>query len=193
MTSLEDYFTRSKRFTGDCYVADFTNISGNLKGVVISEQPFEDIASFHLKKHSPSNIEYVGVNFEEHPAFISGIENCECMFMAVSPVKKPWILMLELKYCDEDNIENYAYKAYSQMRSTLGKIDKLNIIDSSKFNRYFVYSVPGHDAGICPFGAFTRTQNETLRSFEDSGIHLLGNNQMLIATPSYLFEPKRPV
>lgn len=150
--------------------------------MVISEQPFDDIAFFHLKKNTPSNIEYIGINFEEHPAFIKGIENCECMFIAVSNVKKPWLLMLEMKYCEEDNIEGYAYKAYSQMKATLDKVDNLQLTDSSKFNRYFVYSVPEHE-DRSPFGAFTLSQNETLRTYEKDGIQLLGNNKMLIATP----------
>jgi len=190
--AFEKYFAKSRRFAGDCYVADYTNMTGSKPGVVLSEQPLDDIAFFHLKKSTSANIEYIGVNFEEHPAFIKGIENCECMFMAVSNVKKPWLLMLELKYCSDDNIEDYAFKAYSQMKTTLDKIDNLYLIDSKKFNRYFVYSVPEH-GDKSPFGAFTRTQNDTLRELEDKDLHLLGNNKMLIATPAHLLEPKRPI
>lgn len=129
------------------------------------------------------------MNFEEHPAFTNGIQNCECMFVSAHETKKSWLMMLEMKYCEETNIEGHTHKAFSQMNETLGKLISEGVIDKAAHRIYFVYSVPGHDKSI-PFGAFTISQNETLKRFEEEGIHLIGNNTMLIATPSHLFEPK---
>ncbi len=183
----EKYFSEAKYYEGDCYVADYTEKSSSERGVEISEEPFEDISYFHLKKANNSHIRYIGVNFEEHTAFIRGIQNCECMFVSCMEVSKPWLMMLEMKYCEEDNIEGYVYKAYSQMYDTLAKVEREGVLASGDYRKYFVYSVPEH-ADRAPFGEFTRTQNDTLRAYEEEGIQMIGNNRMLIATSQYLFE-----
>ena len=81
---------------------------------------------------------YLAVNLEEYPAFIKGIQNCECVFNALVEQGKSWILFLELKYCDADNIEGYVFKAYSQMRETLGKLAVMQLVDVTAKNIYFV-------------------------------------------------------
>lgn len=189
---LNELFPEIRLFSGDCYVADYTNVSDSQRGVEISEEPFEDISCFHLKKHTSANIGYAGINFELYPGFIKGIQNCECMFHAVSDVRRPWTMFLEMKYCDEANIEGYTYKAYSQMKETLDKLAETGAVNPAERRIYFVYSVPEHGNQV-PFGAFTRGQNATLDSYEKLGIQLLGNNTMLIATPSYLFEQKKRI
>lgn len=188
----ETFFSAARKYAGDCYVADYTDKTSSERGVEISEKPFEDIEYFYLKKRSGLTITYIGVNFEEHPAFIKGIQNCECMFVSKTDKGKPWLMMLEMKYCGSDNIEGYTHKAYMQMKETLDKVDREGILRQTDFRRYFVYSVPEH-AEYIPFGEFTRSQNDTLRQYEKEGIKLIGNNKMLIATPQYLFEPKRSV
>ena len=188
--ALLRYFRNARPFSDDCYVADYTERTDSIRGVEFSSSPFEDIEFFHLKSNPKATVNYIGINFEQHAEFIKGIQNCECMFHALSDVKRPWTLFLEMKYCKEENIEDYAFKAYSQMKDTMDKIHSLNLINPSERRLYFVYSVPEHGHRI-PFGSFTLSQNETLKKFEEEGISLLGNNSMLIATPSYLFEPKK--
>lgn len=78
------------------------------------------------------------------------------------------------------------------MKDTLDRLTSLDLIDPNKRRLYFVYSIPEHEAKE-PFGAFTLSQNDTLKTYEESGIKLLGNNTMLIATPSYLFEQKATI
>lgn len=190
--SLTKHFQRCTLHEADVYVADYTNRTGSRIGVVISENTFDDIACFHLKKHTGSNIRYVAVNFEEYPAFKSGIKNCECMFASAHDTKKPWLMLLEMKYCEAGNIETYTYKAFSQMKETLAKLVSDGIVERDSHRIYFVYSVPEHTEAI-PFGAFTLSQNETLRCYEEENIHLIGNNTMLIATPSHLIEPKQTI
>lgn len=67
---LHELFSGIRTFNGDCYVADYTNVSDSHRGVEISEEPFDDISYFHLKKQTAANISYVGVNFELYPGFI---------------------------------------------------------------------------------------------------------------------------
>ena len=186
---MEKYFKNSKVLHGDCFVADYTNESNSKRGVVMSDVPFEDIEFFHLKKISNSNITYLAVNFEEYPAFIKGIQNCECVFNALTERGRSWILFLELKYCNPDNIDDYVFKAYSQMRATLGKLAVLRLVDTAAKNIYFVYASPGN-SGKAPFGASVIDQNMVLQKYKEEGIQMLGVNQMLIATPQYLFQPK---
>lgn len=160
-----------------------------MRKVEISATPFQDIKFFHLEKFGRGKIRYLAVNFEQYPAFIKGIENCECCFSAFAECNKTWLLMLETKYCKPENVEGHAFKAYSQMNETLSKMETLHLVDRTQRNVYFAYSVPEHD-DLIPFGAFTITQNEILQKLERSGIHLLGNNRLLITTPQYLFEPQ---
>lgn len=55
-----------------------------------------------------------------------------------------------------------------------------------------MYSVP-EQAESVPLGEFTRTQNDTLRAYEEEGIQLIGNNRMFIATSQYLLRGGRGV
>lgn len=184
-----NYFDRSRIFEGDCYVADYTNCTNSRRGVEISETPFADIPFFHLKKQGRGNLRYLGISFEDYGMFIKGIDNCECCFSSLAECNKPWLMMLETKYCtNPDNIEGYVFKANMQMNETLTKMESLGLTDRKHHNVYFVYAVPGHDDEI-PFGAFTLSQNDVLKALDESGIHLIGNNTMLIATASRLLVP----
>lgn len=186
---MENYFKNSLVLDSDCYVADYTKSTGSRKGVVISLVPFPDIAYFHLKKRNKGqSIPYIAVNLEEYCDFIAGAENCECLFSSLRDEGRSWILFLETKYCGPDNIERYTFKAHSQMKETLCKLESMGLVDRSKKRIYFAYSVPGHDERS-PFGSFTFSQNETLQKLEDENIRLLPYNTVVIATPEYLFQP----
>lgn len=191
-TRLQNHFGITDLRRADLYVADYTDRTDSQRGVEFSEQPFDDIQYFHLKNNPKAPVPYIAVNFERHPAFIKGIQNCECMFHAMSGAKRPWTLFLEMKYCETENIEGYTYKAYTQMKETLDRLATLQLIEPADRRIYFVYSIPEHSEAM-PFGAFTLSQNDTLRTYEQSGIKLLGNNTLLIATATHLFEPRRPV
>lgn len=187
---MRTLFNISPIFNCDCYVADYSELTNNNKKVVISTVPFTDISYFHFhKKRKQDNIPYLAVNLEEYPHLIKGSENCECVFQAISDIPNTWIMLLELKYCKAENTETYGYKAYSQMDRTLSLLEKWGCADRHVNNVYFVYSVPEHPEKE-PFGAWTLSQNDTLKGIEASGIHMLGYCRMLIATPRFLFPPK---
>ena len=187
---MDKLFDRSQVLDCDCYIADYSEATNNEKKVVISPEPFTDIAYFHLHKKNKNNrIPYLAVNLEEYPAFRKNIENCECVFKAMSHIERSWLMFLELKYCKSDRIESYSFKAFSQMNEILTKLETQGVVDRSKNNVYFVYSVPDYPEKV-PFGAWTISQNSILKGFEESGIHLIGECKMLIATPRYLQTPK---
>lgn len=186
---MKTHFPIGKSFSSDCYVADYTNISGSERGVEISDKPFDDIEYFHLKKHTSGNINYWAINFEDYPDFIKGIQNCECCFDSVSDHGKPWLLFLETKYCEPQNIDNHSLKASSQMYDTYSKLIEDGVITPGSKTVYFNYSSPGNDE-LAPFKAFSYSQDSVLSKIKSDGIIMLGHNTLLIATPFHLFEPK---
>ncbi len=187
---MDCLFDHSPILDCDCSIADYSEMTTHEKKVVISLEPFTDIAYFHLHKKNKNNrIPYLAVNLEEYPAFRKDIENCECVFKSMNQNVGSWVMFLELKYCNEDRIESYCFKAYSQMNEILTKLEKKGVVDKSKNNVYFVYSVPDYPEKV-PFGAWTVSQNDILKEFEESGIHLIGECKMLIATPKHLQTPK---
>lgn len=180
-------------FEGDCYVADYTHDSKNEKGVVISETPFDDITYFQLRKVGRGKIVYQAINLENFSAFIKGIDNCECIFNALSECRRPWLMFLETKYVEKpENIDNYPVKAYTQMAETLGKLEEIGLVKPEERRIYFVYSSPPYSS-YQPFGEFAISQNDYLKTLEEKGIILLGYNEMLILTPQYLRIPERRI
>ncbi len=189
---MKDYFKESEEYNCDCFVADYSNQTDCKKGVIISITPFKDIASFHLrKKNQNQNLRYLGINLEHYPSFITGIENCECIFYSLSESKKSWVLFLEIKCCGPENIEKYETKTISQMEATLCKLETLGLLNRDNHRIYFVYSVPGYDE-FEPFYAFHFTPDFILR-LADQGIKFHGYNTILIATPNYLEIPQREI
>ena len=186
---MDKLFDRSKVLDCDCYVADYSELTNNAKKVVIRLTPLNDISYFHLHKSNQNKIPYLAVNLEDYPAFNQSVQNCECVFKALNKDDNSWLMFLELKYCKEENIELYSFKAYTQMDSILSKLEELGVADRNKNNIYFVYSVPDYPDKV-PFGAWTISQNDVLKGFEASGIHLIGECKMLIATPKHLKTPK---
>lgn len=183
-------FDKSLRLDCDCFVADYSELTNNERKVVISTVPFDDIAFFHLHKSSKAaKMPYLAVNLEQYPQFIKGIQNCECVFKSLTPDKNAWVMLLELKYCKEDKTELYSHKAFMQMHETLLKLEKLGCADRKVNNVYLVYSSP-ENFERQPFGAWTISQNDTLKEIESTGVHLLGYCKILIGTPHYLFPPK---
>lgn len=190
----------------DCYVADFTEYTKNSpdkRGVEISRHPFDnpkllpkglpkDFNYFHLKKSPTCNSGYIVVNIEENDFFSKeGEENCECLFESLSDCKKPWLMFLEMKYCDAKNTDNWTNKACKQMKATYEKLEKESLLIPGSRNVYFVYSVPRNSNE--PFGAFKTTQSEVLAFINDKDIHTLGYNTLLIATASHIHPVKKTV
>lgn len=188
-----EFFKEAEIFTGDCYVADYTDQTDSKRGVEFSTSPFRKIDYFHLQKHSGHSIRYQAINIENYDKFFSDSDNCECVFNSMSDWDKPWLLFLETKYCHKpENIDNYTFKAYTQMYNTMTRIKDLTGMNPKERKVYFVYSVP-----TCseyePFGEFTLNQNDTLRGYDEEGIIMMGYNKVLIMSPTRLRRPRRRV
>ncbi len=173
---------------GDCFVADYTECSHSRSGVVISGEPFDDIDSFHLMQ-GRRRVRYVAVNLENHPAFVRGIENCECFFASATPCERPWLLLLELKYCKPRNIGGYTSKAIHQMASVLRKLIDENIIGAEDYRIYFNYASPSNRR-TQPFFHFVQTPASALELLDRYNAYFLGFNRLVIASPQYIRSPK---
>lgn len=179
---------------GNCYVADYTHETPDARGVVISPEPFDDIAYFSLIKVGRGNIPYHAVNLECYPPFIKGINNCECIFDCISDSKRPWLLFLETKYVETaENIDNHPEKACQQMLAVLNKLSDTGMVDPAERRVYFVYSCPPFP-DKAPFSSFMETQDLILKSQEERGegfkINLMAHNELEILTTQYLREPQ---
>lgn len=181
-------FRHARMLENDCYVADYTECTGSRTGVVLSEEPFEDIAAFQLKR-GKHRVRYVAVNLEQHPAFIKGIENCECFFASATPCKRPWMLFLELKYCKAHNIGSHTSKAISQMASVLRKLLEEEVIDAEDYRIYFNYASPANRRRQ-PFTHFIQTPATALDLIEQYNAYFLGFNQLIIASPQFIRSAK---
>ncbi len=175
-------FDKSEIRLFDAFVADYTNIPGSGKGVIISDTPFDDIEYFHFKIEPQGGIRHLAVNIEDYPAFKKGIPNCEAMFAAQDAPdgQRNWVLFLELKYCGENKIEDYGPKAISQMDAVRTKLAGLHLIDKEKHIVHFNYCSPNNYL-LEPFDGFKETQSATLSRVEEDGVIFHARN-MLIAT-----------
>ncbi len=181
-------FRKARMMCDDCYVADYTEQTRSRRGVTISSEPFDDIDAFHLRRGRHA-VNYVAVNLEEHPAFIRGIENCECFFASASPGDRPWLLFLELKYCKARNIGSHASKAISQMAAVLRKLVDEEVLDPDDYRIYFNYSSPANRRRQ-PFTAFMHTPAEALDIVDRYNAYFLGFNELIIASAGYIRTPK---
>ena len=188
----------ARRYNGDTYVADYTEAwqqahkaglpEPENSGVVISEQSFADIKSFHLK--NDNQVEYWGVNLEKNKRlFASGEKDCECVFQSVKFKKKGWLLLLELKYCkdEERNLTDNLDKAVKQVTQTYKTLVNRKIVDTEQLRVYCNIAAPPSSRE--PFTSFLTTQ-DAAKKLHGSEIHLLGFNEVLILNEGYIKSPK---
>lgn len=189
----------ARLYDGDTYVADYTEAwqqahkaglpEPENSGVVISEQSFADIKSFHLK--NDNQVEYWGVNLEKNKSlFASGEKDCECVFQSAKFKKKGWLLLLELKYCkdEERNLTDNLDKAVKQVTQTYQTLVSSKIVDSEQLRVYCNIAAPPSSRE--PFTSFLTTQDAAKKLLDGSKIHLLGFNEVLIMNEGYIKPPK---
>ena len=190
MNKLEVFFRNIQEFSSDIYAADYTQKTNSEKGIVINDVPFADIESFHL--HNTPKISLVAVNLEENNSIFSrGDKNCECL-IRVKDCNKGWILLCELKYCEEKNIVNNSDTAYNQLKSTWEVLVNKKIIAKKRVKSFFNISVPDY-SNKAPFTSFGISQNEKIKWLEDNKIKLLGYNDVLVVNKGILNVPTKKI
>ncbi len=139
MINVKEIFNNAQMYNTDTYVADYTEMTSSKKGVEILVYDPTEIDTFHLE--NPHKLSYWGVNFEEHKGyFTKGRQDCECMF--ISDHSKPWLLLLEMKYCMEKNIPTNAIKALAQLNDTFQLLKEKGFVDEKVAHIFFNIGVP---------------------------------------------------
>lgn len=188
MIPIKSMFTNYEVFGTDIFVVDYTNATDSARKLEFHTSKPNDIGSFHLINRQ--KIDVYGVNFEKNPTHIKGHKMCECLFTPITDKEKPWVLLLEMKYCrnayriDEDSSE-----ALLQLKESYHYLNGIGLFNNTQHNIHLLVSIPDY-SNKEPFTNFRETQSGILSNFKENNIHIHGINRMLIATPSYLFEQK---
>ena len=195
--TLRDYILENyKVYFGDVWVADYTEqtkyrpIEEQI-GVVIRDSPFEEIQAFHLKNET-QGLSYYGLNIEdvkEH--FPRGVQDCECFFR-VKGLSKGWVLLCELKYGKDVQINNEqnATKAYDQLLDTYEELLKHRLFDKKHCRTYLNISLPLSNERP-PFTSFLVTQDDRLKQLRRHGarVSVLGYNELVSVNSGMLSVP----
>ncbi len=184
------YFQAAERHDVDAYVVDYSEQTHKEQGVEILYSKPKDIYAFHLS--NPNHYTYWAVNFEKHSTFFQGESNCECMFATIrTDHRRRVALFVELKYCKEKNIPRNASEALSQLINTQKLIKERGCIDN-KYNVFLNIAIPEHSHKE-PFTAFILTPNDIKKVQDELNVIILGYNQVVILTPSYIKLPREDV
>ena len=151
-------------YNSDIYIADYTEQTKNdtiKKGVEITPAKPNDIKSFLIKNGKFIPFSSVIFNNKSFADDITGqtLSQCECIcFSSAEYSKGPWVLFLELKYCNpyskyqKENME----EAKNQLTDTYKYYKQKGIINN-KQQCYLVVSFPFFQI---PFPNFANTQTD---------------------------------
>ena len=189
-------------YSSTVYIADYTNYCSNqsnppiqFKGVVITEQSPDLIASFELRNNN--HIAFDAVNIEENPELLkrsngTQASQCECFFTAIrKDGGKPWMLFLEMKYCLPKNLRKNVRKALTQLEKTYSFLCEEKAYFAHKSVKpYFVIATPdGED--LAPFDDYYLDQDEMLSIKENyDGAQVYHSNVVEVMTAEYLRVPR---
>ena len=187
--------------TDDLLVVDFTEYHKKhpteaipSEGVTFLEQPDSRLGAFCIL--NPNHLPYQAINLETNPHLVTDehgnlVKQCECICLAHREKDKRWALLLELKYCDENNIQD-------NMQNALEKLDKCydflnekkHFFDDNPYRVYLCASHPEHET-TQPFEAFVYNQDRLL-GLNDKGVKFLYCNAVKILTTEYLMKVAVP-
>lgn len=197
MIDVPTIFDAYESFTNEAYAVDYSNhpIAGHSNfeihhiepnDLVFFEGVEKEIPSFKLCTHK-RDISFWGVNFEKNKAYFGKSRQCECMFTPLTG-GKPFVLLLEMKYCLPKNAYVNELEAFAQLKDTLKILEDNGTIDHKKHKVYLNISLPWSNDE--PFNSFRSTQDDALSVLENDGIQVLGHNSLLIFTESHIKPPR---
>ena len=170
-------------FSSDIYIVDYTEQTKNeiiKKGVEIRTEKPKDIRSFFIK--NGKSILFSSIIFD-NKSFIdettgNTLTQCECVcFSSAEYSKGPWVLFLELKYCNQyskyqkENLE----EAKNQLIDTYKYYKQKGIINN-KQQCYLVVSFPFFQI---PFPNFVDTQ-DVVKKMRLNKVIFRGLNELII-------------
>ena len=186
---MNRHFSNISSHSAHFYIADYTEQTQSVKGVEISDKPFDDI--HYCTINNPRSIECWCVNFERNRSVFKISETseyasqCECMIASKNAQKKGWVCLIELKYCLEKNVENNSENAFNQLVACFVFLKSKGIIDLKKHRVYFNISIPDHSSKQ-PFNSFSFSQDRILDLNKTKSVHFLGYNEIKVLNESCL-------
>ena len=201
MIDVPNIFNVYDRFVDLAYAVDFTNhpIPPHTGFELRETEPTEivtigdeqkPIPYFKLSTVSQRHVEFWGVNFERNPAVVGGVKQCEGMFTPVNG-DRPFVLLLEMKYCLPKNKDENSLDAFLQLKKTLIHLESKGIVNRKQHRIYLNISIPWSNEE--PFESFRNTQNDVIKALESDNISIMGYNSLLIHTETHIKVPKRNV
>lgn len=201
MIDVPNIFNVYERFVDLCYAVDFTNhpILSHTGFELRDTEPIELVTVDGEKKAIPyfklstvpqRHVEFWGVNFERNSAVMGGVKQCEGMFTPVSG-DRPFVLLLEMKYCLPKNKDENSLDAFLQLKKTLTYLESKGIVNRKQHRIYLNISIPWSNEE--PFESFRDTQNDVISALESDNISIMGYNSLLIHTETHIKVPKRDV
>lgn len=190
----------SERFSDDLIIVDYTDFHQRQpdekvpsEGVCFIDKPDNRLGAFYIlnpKKHS-----YEAINLEANPGLVTDeqgrpVKQCECICRAERERGKRWALLLELKYCTEENIPDNMQNAFLKLDSCYDFLVRKKFFADYPYRIYWVISHPEHET-IQPFSNFINNQDRLL-GLNDKGINFIYSNAIKILTPKYLIKSEIP-
>lgn len=185
----------------DLFVVDFTEYQRQhpkeklpADGVMFIEQPDERVGAFCIL--NPDHLSYEVINLETNPNLTTDesgnqVKQPECICKAHRDTGKRWVLLLELKYCTENNIPRSMQNALEKFIEYYDFLkEKKHFFDDNSYRVYVCASHPEHEV-TQPFGEFIFDQNKIL-VLNEEGVKLLYCNAVKILTPEYLAKTDIP-
>lgn len=189
-------FDTIQEFDTDVYFCDFTEYqqthhSSDLPaGVLISENACAIISSFHIL--NPNKIKILAINFEQHLGVFKDehhnlIAQCECMaFSERNDHGKGWLMLLELKYCLEKNIQVNVEQALSQLVTFFLYLrDEKQMFQEKEFHNFLIFSIPEYSKRV-PFTAFITDPDILLQYQEKFHVTIWGETEVKALTTRHL-------
>lgn len=191
MIKLEKFYTSVFVTDYTHYNEDRTHAPAQWKGVVISIERSGVLASFLLANEV--GVEFDAINLEHNPALLKRVDGslasqCECIFKAIRhDNQRPWMLLLEMKYCQEKNIKRNISDALEQLKkSYLFLRDEKHLMGIRTVKPYFVISTPENSPWDVSDASFF-DQNDLLKiKREYDGAQLYYTNRMKVINTSLL-------
>lgn len=190
-----------ENITDDLLVVDFTeyhnthpNEAVPSEGVQFIEQPDDRLGAFCIL--NPKHYPFEAINLETTPHLVTDengkpAKQCECICRAHRKEGKRWVLLLELKYCTEDNILSNMQNAFDKLDKCYDFLnDKKQFFADNPYRVYLCASHPEHDT-VEPFKNFINNQDRLL-GLNDKGVKLLYSNAIKVLTPEYLAKADVP-
>ncbi len=187
--------------TDDLLVVDYTEYHRKhpdeklpSDGVTFIDKPDPRLKAFCIL--NPNHHPYEVINLEENPDIVTDsngnlVPQSECICSAHREKGKRWIMLVELKYCSENNIPRNMQDALKKLEKCFDFLnEEKHMFDDPPHRVYLCISHPEHDT-VKPFGEFIYNQDRLLR-LKDRGANLLYCNAVKVLTPEYITKALSP-